>query len=613
MTAFIAALGFILILEIAEPVGSGSSREIRAVGLFLGLVFLAHPVQTYVVDYIWQRTALLSCFFYVSALVAYLATRSGRIRYTTAGYALCVTLFCLALMSKENVITLPVILILAEIAFFGGGWKGLFKRAGVFAVILLALVGFLSILERPHGIGSESIGIFGTVAKYYDESSLTLFQLIISQCRVLFSYLALIVAPVPSNVHFTTAHVIFSSPLESPIIVVATLGAFSILGMGIYLLRKRPLTGLGLLFFVINLMPESFLVPQYLFFAYRATLPMFGLLLVLADGLLEVLAKTRSLREQKWYLGPVAAGLLAAVLVALMSSVTVSKAKLWQDTVRFWTDVVEELPFSEQHLEKRIRVHALNNLGVALQSQDKNEEARNILRRAVRINPSYSPSYVNLAALYEGLGEIPEAESSLKKAVEIDPDSVEGQFALAQFYLRQDRLSAASLHMQKALDLAPSDPTCLNGLGTVLLRQDNASEAASVFRSAIDFTPGFAEAHYNLGEAYVRLGMDKEAAVQFNQALDLNRTNWQAHNSLGLLLAKSGHEREAEAHFHKALALSPRNWRIHNNLGVLLAKSGNLRDAAAHFEKALRHNPEDVLARKNLDRLRTLMGSPSAK
>ena len=205
---------------------------------------------------------LLSCFFYISALAAYLATRSGRIRMRCRGYLLCLALFCLALTSKENAVTLPVVLILAEIAFFRDGWKGLLKRTGIFAVILLVLVGIMSLLERPYGMGAESLGIFGTIAKYYEDSNLTLSQAVISQCRVLFSYLALILVPIPSNVRFAAAQVIFSSPLESPVIMAAVIGALAIFGAAVYLLRKRPLTGFGLLFFLLNLVPESFLVPS---------------------------------------------------------------------------------------------------------------------------------------------------------------------------------------------------------------------------------------------------------------------------------------------------------------------------------------------------------------
>jgi protein O-mannosyl-transferase len=613
MTAFIAALTLILILEIAGPATSGTSREKQAVGLFLGLVFLVHPVHVYFVDYIWQRMGLLSCFFYISALTAYLATRTGRIRHTAAGYALCLVLFCLALASKENAVTLPAILILGEITLFFDGWKSHLKRAGVFAAILAVMMGVFSVLERPHGMGVEAPGIFATVAKYYQESGLTLSQVVISQCRVLFSYLGLILVPIPSNVRFTAAQVIFSSPLESPVILATVVGAMAIFGAGIYLVRKRPLTGFGLLFFLINLMPESFLVPQYLFFAYRATLPMFGLLLVLADGLLEILAKTRSLKEQKWHLGPVAAGLLATVLVALIGSVTISKASLWNDPVLFWTDIVDGLPSPAENVEKLIAAHALDSLGIALHRQDKNVEAIATFRRGLEISPVYVPSYVNLAAAYAALGDTAEAEASVKKAVEIEPQAPRAQFALGELYLKQDRLSEALFYMQKAADLAPSDPRCLNGLGTALLRQGNAREAASVFRSAIEVTPGFDEAHYNLGEAYVSLGMDQEAAVQFNSSLKLKPENWRAHNSLGLLLAKSGDLKAAAAHFRRALLVSPRNWRIHNNLGVLLAKTGNYAEAAAHLEKAVRDNPEDVSARQNLERVRALIGGQSAK
>jgi tetratricopeptide (TPR) repeat protein len=514
----------------------------------------------------------------------------------------------LALASKENAVTLPVVLILAEIAFFWEGWKNLLKRASILAPVPLMLVGILSFLERAHGSAGESQGIFATIAKYYQESGLTLSQVVISQCRVLFSYLELILVPIPSNVRFAVPQVIFSSPLESPSIMAAVLGALTILAIGIALIRKRPLIGFGLLFFLVNLAPESFLLPKFLFLTYRASLPMFGLLLVLAGALLEFLARTRAGREQKWYLGPIPAALLAAVLVAVISLTTVSKANLWRDPVLFWSDMVEGLPPSADNVEKQICLHGLDSLGVAQHRQGKNVEAVAIFRRGLEIDPFYIHSYVNLAAAYAALGDTAEAEATLKRAVEIEPQAPHAQFALGEFYLKQDRLSEALIYMQKATDLAPSEPRYLTGLGMVLLRQGNAPEAASAFRRVIDRSPGFDEAHYNLGEAYVNMGMDREADGQFSEALKLKPANWKAHNSLGLLLAKSGDLKGAAAHFRQALLLSPRNWRIHNNLGVLLAKSGNYVEAAAHFENAFRHNPEDVSARKNLERVRALMG-----
>jgi protein O-mannosyl-transferase len=613
LTALVATVAFILILELAGPSESANATRNQIVGLFLGLIFLVHPIQTYFVDYIWQRVGLLCCFFYISALAVYLAVRTGRIPYKVAGYALCMVLFCLALASKEKAVTLPGALVLAEIAFFWDGRKSLFKRVGVFVLILLPLVAVLSLVERPHAVGGEALGILDTIAKYYEESGLTLSQAVISQCRVLFTYLALIVAPVPSNVQLSTAHMIFSSPLESAAIAASVLGAIAILAAGIVLIRKRPLTGFGLLFFLVNLAPESFLVPKYLFFAYRANLPMFGLLLIFGDVLLALWARAGTLTQRKWYFAAAAAGLLAVMVIVPLSAVTISKSKLWQDPVAFWKDIVDTLPPYKGNVEKRITVDALDGLGVALERQAKNAEAITLFRRALEIDYLYIPSYVNLAATYMALGDTAEAEASLKKAVDIDPKSAPAQFALGEFYVIQEKLSAAWVHMRRAADLTPSDPRCLNGLGKVLLGKGNASEAASYFRNAITMSPGFHEAHYNLGEAHVSMGMDNEAARHFSRALELKSSNWQAHNSLGLLLTRSGNLKEAEAHFREALMLSPRNWRIHNNLAVLLAKSGHFPEAADHFEKALSHNPVDVSARKNLERVRALMGSPSVK
>jgi Flp pilus assembly protein TadD len=610
LTAFMATAAFILILQAAGPPRPADSRQKQAIGVFLGLVFLVHPVQTYFVAYIWQRIELLCCFFYISALALYVAVRAGRIPYVVAGYTLCLALFVLAMASKQKAATLPVALVLAEIAFFWNGWKSLLKRMSVFIVILIPLLAVLSFLERPYGNIEESFGFLATIAQYYQESGLSLWQVVISQCRVLFSYLALTIVPVPSNVRFSIAHVVFSSPLESLEIAASVIGALAILAAGLFLIRRRPLTGFGLLFFLLNLAPDSLAVPYYLFFAYRAALPMFGLLLVLGDILQEVWVRAGSLDRRKSYLGAAGLACVATMIIGLLSAVTVSKSKLWNDPVAFWSDIVERLPPHNKNIEKRAAADALDNLGVALHEQGRQADAIAFFRRAIDIQPLYPYAYVHMAVSYEALGDGTEAESSLKKALEIHPNSADSQFALAELYMSQKRFASAWHHMGRAAAIAPSDPRFHNGLGKILLREGKASEAASYLRKAIETSSGYDEAYYNLGEACVAMGEPQEALRHFKKALELNRSNWQAHNSLGLLLAQSGDTAQAEAHFQEALVLNPRDWRIYNNLGVMLAKSGNLERAATQFEKALEINPEDPSAMQNLRRVRTLMGSP---
>ena len=54
---------FIYILEIPGLTVHGTARQKRMVSIGLGLVFLLHPANIYVVLYVWQRMALLSGLF----------------------------------------------------------------------------------------------------------------------------------------------------------------------------------------------------------------------------------------------------------------------------------------------------------------------------------------------------------------------------------------------------------------------------------------------------------------------------------------------------------------------------------------------------------------------
>ncbi|HNQ35991.1 MAG TPA: hypothetical protein PKN80_08020 [bacterium] len=62
------------LLALAAPrlAGTPAARHRAAVGLFAGLIFVSHPVQTQAVTYIYQRSTLLAAALYLLALVLYL-------------------------------------------------------------------------------------------------------------------------------------------------------------------------------------------------------------------------------------------------------------------------------------------------------------------------------------------------------------------------------------------------------------------------------------------------------------------------------------------------------------------------------------------------------------
>jgi protein O-mannosyl-transferase len=419
-TAVMVIWLFHIVLAIPGLWDQGSRYEKSTISALIGLCFLVHPLQTYTTLYVWQRIAIMACFFYYSSLAAYLAVRLGKIKNKAVGYALCVGLFVCAVLTKENAVTLPFAFILADIAFFRDGGLRLLKRATAYLAVLLPVAVAISFLQHPHGKALLGTGILNTLAAYYRESGLSVIEVVLTQCRVLFQYTALSLAPLPENVLLVRPQVLSHSLWEPPMTFLAVLGTAALISVGIYLLKKRPLSGFGILFYVVNLMPEALLVPQYAFFGYRAILPMLGLLLVLADCAAAMLDAVRGARLQSSIRGVILAlGVSAAIL---MAAATVERAGIWSDEVQFWKEAVSRFPPPSADFETNVAVQVLANLGRALYIKGNYSEAVDYYQRALILKPLDALTLASLGATYSKLGKLSEAESALKKALEICPD-----------------------------------------------------------------------------------------------------------------------------------------------------------------------------------------------
>jgi Tfp pilus assembly protein PilF len=571
LTAISAMILAFLILATPSSESEAGERDVKIAAFLIGLVFLVHPIQTYMVVYIWQRMALLACLFYFSALAVYLATRTGRIGNRVLGYSIFSILSVGALASKENAITLPLVLILTEITLLRSTWRGLIKPIGVASVAMLVFLVALFFLERPHGVG-EASGFFKTVARYYRESGLTLTELALSQCRVMFSYLEIIALPLPGNLRLFDARIISNSIVQPPATSAAVAGVVAYLGVSFYCLWKRPVAGFGLLFFVLNLLPEAFLVPQYLFFGYRPSLSMFGLLLAAADLLLWLSYKVQDVRGFRWV--PNSIVLLLCIGIIGLCVVTRSKAELWKDPVAFWGEVVAGFPSHGKNVERHVRVQSLINLAAGLESKGRNDEAIRLLKQALAIGPKEQKALLILGRIYTSIGNLNEARSWYEQAVAVNPAFAEALVGLGEILLREKGHAAARETFQKALDAAKDNPAHAEIIGDALMRSGDPAAAVYYYQRAVDLHPCSSEDHYSLARALMGTGDITNALI----------------------------------HLEKTVETKPDHWKAHNDLGVIFAKQGVLNKALTHFEAAVRINPEDVPSRKNLETALQQMG-----
>jgi len=437
-TSMVVVLLLKLMLDISDPVESTANSRNRGVSVLAGLVFLVHPLQTWVTLYIWQRSALMACFFYFSSLALYLAARSGKSRHKGTIYTLSLISFVCAVLSKENSVALPLVIILAEIAFFRAGWKQLLRPVALFLPAALLSLFILSLLEHPHGNPQLGSGLWGTITHYYKETGLGFTQVALTQCRVWFTYLSIIVAPLPSKVQLVSPQVLSSSIFDPSSTLPALLGVVMMVGLGLYLLLRKPVWGFGILFFVVNLLPESLLVPQFAFFGYRPVLPMFGVLLIGA-ACLKSLENYFSPAQIRGRLVRMSILALLAVGLAGTSIVTVGKAESWSNKAWFWKEVVENFPKEGHHIERSVRVQALLNLGKTLVEQQDLAGAMFYFQQAAQIAPESGPAHNNMGAVCLRAGKFEEAAKHFKEALKLNPNdlTIKKNLELAEDRLRR--------------------------------------------------------------------------------------------------------------------------------------------------------------------------------
>ncbi len=98
------------------------------------------------------------------------------------------------------------------------------------------------------------------------------------------------------------------------------------------------------------------------------------------------------------------------------------------------------------------------NLGLIALAEGHDGEAESAYRRALDLDPGFSPGYVNLADLYRQQGRDEQGEQLLRAGIDAVGDNAGMQHALGLLLVRQKRLDEALVHLRQAALLAPDLP-----------------------------------------------------------------------------------------------------------------------------------------------------------
>jgi tetratricopeptide (TPR) repeat protein len=240
------------------------------------------------------------------------------------------------------------------------------------------------------------------------------------------------------------------------------------------------------------------------------------------------------------------------------------------------------------------------NVGTALQSEGRLDEALDHYHRAIAFAPEFPPAYNNLATTLRAKGQIPEAIAAYQQALRVRPDFPDAQYNLANALLQAGKPAEAIDHFRIALQTIPASVDVHNNLGIALMNQGQVDEATAEFRAALELDPDSVQSHLNLGNALGTARHYDDAIQEFRRASQLNPSDASIHYDLGSLLVEADRLDQAIAEFRAALGIDPRSAKTLNNLGIALGSQGRMDEAIDQFRKALALQPDFADAQHNL-------------
>ena len=407
---------------------------------FVSAVFAVHPLHVESVAWIAERKDVLSAFFFMLTLLAYLHyTRAPSIgRYLTVALVVA-----LGLMSKPMLVTLPFVLLLLDywpLERFETRRSNTRRRLSQLVlektplIALSAVSSIVTFLAQRGAIGwTEQLPVSARISN-------TLVSYVIYIRQMFWPAGLAVFYPHPEN---------RLPVLEISLALIILVGTMA----AAFRFRKRaPYFITGWLWYLGMLVPVIGLVQVgWQGHADRYTyLPQIGLYIAVTWAVTDF---TRSWRFQR--------------MVLTATTVVVIGALTWSSRLEtaYWRD--SETLFTHALAVTRNNDVALNNLGIIFLEKGRLDDAISNLQAAIDLRPENAPAHDNLAKALLQKGQVAEAMVHYRKFLEIEPENVEARNTLGTALIQQGKLREAIGQWQDALAIQPENGNAASNLAWV--------------------------------------------------------------------------------------------------------------------------------------------------
>ena len=452
-------LVFFIVRRLLEWSQAPNSRRTLLAAFAAGL-FLLHPAQSEAVAYLAGRSEALSTLFALLAFTIFLYRRNTAISWVDTAFVLVV--FGLALLTKEQTIAIPALLLLTDF-----WWNPGFRFSGI--------------KDNWRLYGPMALGAAGGIVFYwglilngreagFGLKDLTWYHYFFTQWRALFYYIGMFVFPANLTVDWDFS---FSrTPLEHGAIF-GLLALLALAAAAWHYRRRFPLAGYGFFVYLTLMAPTSSILPIRDAIAERRLyFSSLGLLLILVAVLAHLKVDRKALA---W-------GCAAVLLVAAV--VTHTRAEVWSDPVLLWSDTVRKSP-------NKGRAHF--QLAQAYAEEGQYGIATAEFEKASKLDPATYNLMIDWGLALDNAGNTEAALEKLQAAAKIDATAhVYSQIGMV--YAKRQRWQEALAALATAEKIDPQWPTTYLYRAKIRLKTNDPQAAIQDYNRVLSIEPRNREA-----------------------------------------------------------------------------------------------------------------------
>jgi tetratricopeptide (TPR) repeat protein len=417
-----------------------------------------------------------------------------------------------------------------------------FTRKNVIRSLKIAVIPvfFLAVAATLYSVN------FSSILAGYEIRPFTLSQRLLTEPRIVMFYLSLIVYPLSSRMSFLH-DINLSTSLFSPSTTLFSIIALLLMILfSFYSARKWPLLSFSILFFLMNHIIESSIIPLELIFEHRNYLPSIFLFVPAAIGILKAL--------NYFSYKPLIQHLVSMTTVIVMIAfghTTYMQNLLFQNKVVFWSDNVKKYPglhrprhnLAKEYISIGLIDLAIEEMRFALTKKNSSRKDQKLttyynlgicqlIKRDYKSAVFYSeqalkvnehPAFYNMIALSRlYMGNIRQAEQAALLAINMDLKNMPFRSTYGWVLLKKGDIEEGLKIAMSILKMEMDDKRTFFLAGEALRVQGRLKAAEFFLRQYYNAFPNDFAINAALSELYVTLGDTEKGPVHFSNLIRLS-------------------------------------------------------------------------------------------